>query len=112
MQIGVRAILGTSFAGIFFDNCARNGLLAISLPEPALEILLMKGLEAGTSEITVDLETCRITAADGPDMTFEIETSRREALLKGWDAVSRTLAFADDIRAFERRHQATNPWLF
>ncbi|WP_374469491.1 3-isopropylmalate dehydratase small subunit [Phenylobacterium sp.] len=109
-QLGVRALIGASFAGIFFDNCARNGLLAVTLEAPAVEALSARAAQAGSALMTVDLEA-QVIVADGLTVPFEIEPGRRQALLEGLDAVGMALQRAGEIRAFEARHFAEQPWL-
>jgi 3-isopropylmalate/(R)-2-methylmalate dehydratase small subunit len=110
-QLGVRALIGTSFAGIFFDNCARNGLLAITLDPAAHARVLAAAAEPARNRLTVDLETGTIITDDGAVTAFEVEPTRRAALLEGLDAVGQALARADEIRVFEARHFADAPWL-
>jgi len=110
-QLGIRALIGTSFAGIFFDNCARNGLLAITLPPERHAPLLAAAARPDANRMTVDLEAQMMTAANGALTPFEVEPTRRAALLEGLDAVGMALARADEIRAFEARHRAASPWL-
>lgn len=109
-QLGVRALIGTSFGGIFFDNCARNGLLAVELPPEAHALLLEAASDPARLRTTIDLQSQTI-ASDGLLTGFEIEPSRRQALLDGLDAVGATLARAVEIRAFETRHLRAAPWL-
>lgn len=110
VQLGVRALIGTSFAGIFFDNCARNGLLAITLPAEEHARLLDLAARPETSVVTIDLEAQTICCRDG-FVPFVVEPVRRLALLEGLDAVGLSLARAAEIRAFETDHHAANPWL-
>ncbi|WP_138465625.1 3-isopropylmalate dehydratase small subunit [Poseidonocella sp. HB161398] len=109
-QYGIRALIGPSFAGIFFDNCARNGLLAIALPGAEALALAERVRAAPGLGIAVDLERQEIAL---PERTirFEIEPARRRALLDGRDAIGQTLEQAEEIRRFERRHLAASPWL-
>lgn len=109
-QLGVRALIGTSFAGIFFDNCARNGLLAITLPPDEVEALLALVSRPETNRLTLDLAAQTIEGAGGV-WRFEIDPSRRHALLNGLDAIGVALARADEIKAFETAHLARHPWL-
>jgi 3-isopropylmalate/(R)-2-methylmalate dehydratase small subunit len=109
MQYGVRALIGTSFAGIFFDNCARNGLLAITLPEDDVARLMRLVADASTHSLTIDLAAQRIEG-DGLDIGFEIDAVRKEALLLGLDAIGRTLTMRDAILAFQDRHFEAHPW--
>jgi 3-isopropylmalate/(R)-2-methylmalate dehydratase small subunit len=110
-QLGIRALVGTSFAGIFFDNCARNGLLAVSVGDPEIGALMARAADPARARFKVDLPNQEIAAADGFTVRFEIEPSRKEALLEGLDAVGSTLRRRDDIAAFERSHLEENPWL-
>ncbi len=110
MQYGVRALIGTSYAGIFFDNCARNGLLAITLPPADLALLLARMAQPDSNRLTIDLARQTITAA-GLAIHFDIDPLRKQALLLGLDAVGQTLALRDDILAFQERHFEASPWL-
>jgi len=112
-QLGIRALIGTSFAGIFNDNCANNGLLTISL-EPAVVAELAEIVaDPARNALTVDLveQTVRFDHGQRKIM-FDVEAERKEAFLTGRDFIGSTLVFADDIRAFEAQHRAENPWLF
>jgi 3-isopropylmalate/(R)-2-methylmalate dehydratase small subunit len=109
MQYGVRALIGTSFAGIFFDNCARNGLLAITLPEADVIRIMQLAERASTNQLTIDLQRQTISAAQ-VEIGFEISAIRKEALLKGLDAIGQTLTLRDEILAFQNQHFEDNPW--
>lgn len=112
MQLGVRAILGTSFAGIFNDNCQRNGLLTIVLPEPSIERLLALAADPARNRMTIDLPAQTVTGDGGAlTMGFDIDALRKDHLMRGLDAVAATLDGAEDIRAFERAYGAARPWL-
>lgn len=110
MQYGIRALIGTSFAGIFFDNCARNGLLAISLPEGRLNDLAGKVAAQPGLTLTVDLERQCIDLP-GESIPFDIDPIRRKALLGGLDGIGQTLLWRNEIMDFQARHLAANPWL-
>lgn len=107
-QFGIRAIIATSFAGIFFDNCARNGVLAIEA-ESALVDRLMDAARSGEA-ITIDLENQTIAWAGEP-ADFAIDSERKSMLLHGRDPIDRTLALRDRIAAFERDYFQRHPWL-
>ena len=109
-QLGIRALIGTTFAGIFNDNCANNGLLTISLDAATVGTLADIVASPASNRLTVDLAQQTIRIDGGGTIPFAIEPARKEAFLTGRDAISSTLAFADDIRAFEGRHRADNPW--
>lgn len=110
MQYGIRCILAESFAGIFFDNCARNGLLAIELDESQVGRLQNLVRSPSDNVLTIDLHSQSISGRD-MKIGFEIEPLRKNALLKGLDAVSQTLEFKDEIQTFERSYLRENPWL-
>ncbi|KGE68270.1 MULTISPECIES: 3-isopropylmalate dehydratase small subunit [Pseudomonas] len=110
-QMGIRALIGSSFAGIFYDNCQRNGVLLITLDEAVLQRLGQTVSQADQAQISVDLEAQAIRLADGEVIPFQIDTLRKTALLLGLDAIGSTLQRREEIKAFERQHLATNPWL-
>ncbi|UZE10202.1 3-isopropylmalate dehydratase small subunit [Pseudomonas sp. B21-053] len=109
-QMGIRALIGSSFAGIFYDNCQRNGVLLITLDEPVLQRLGRVVSQPDSAQISVDLEAQEIRV-QGEVIPFEIDTLRKTALLLGLDAIGSTLQRAEQIKAFERVHLAANPWL-
>jgi 3-isopropylmalate/(R)-2-methylmalate dehydratase small subunit len=110
-QMGIRALMGSSFAGIFYDNCQRNGVLLITLEEAVLQRLGRVVSQPDSAEINVDLESQQIRLSDGQVIPFEIDTLRKTALLLGLDAIGSTLQRSEQIKAFEREHLAANPWL-
>ncbi|MCO5785900.1 3-isopropylmalate dehydratase small subunit [Pseudomonas sp. G11-1] len=110
-QLGIRAIIGTSFAGIFFDNCQRNGVLLIQLSEAELQVLGAMVAEQQNAAIEVDLVEQAIRLADGRSIAFSIDTLRKDALMCGLDAIGSTLQRTEQIKAFEARHLHANPWL-
>ena len=110
-QMGIRALIGSSFAGIFYDNCQRNGVLLITLEEAVLQGLGQTVSRADRAQISVDLEAQEIQLADGQVIPFQIDTLRKTALLLGLDAIGSTLQRSEQIKAFEHRHLQANPWL-
>ncbi|TBU78604.1 3-isopropylmalate dehydratase small subunit [Phytopseudomonas daroniae] len=110
-QLGIRALIGSSFAGIFFDNCQRNGVLTISLSDAEAGRLGQWVGQAEHNRLEVDLAAQRIGLSDGRSLAFSIDPLRKEALLHGLDAIGSTLRRAEQIRQFERRHLQENPWL-
>jgi 3-isopropylmalate/(R)-2-methylmalate dehydratase small subunit len=106
LQYGIRAIIGTGFAGIFADNAANNGLLLITLDPDRHDLLVRSMGEA----VTIDLEAQTIMTGD-VRLDFAIDPQRRRALLLGLDRIAGTLQHADAIRAFEAAYYAASPWL-
>ncbi|MHC3823703.1 MULTISPECIES: 3-isopropylmalate dehydratase small subunit [Pseudomonas] len=110
-QMGIRALIGSSFAGIFYDNCQRNGVLLITLDEAQVQRIGRLVSQPETVLINVDLEAQQIRLADGEVIDFQIDDLRKTALLLGLDAIGSTLQRREQIEAFEREHLAANPWL-
>ncbi|MDH0897170.1 MULTISPECIES: 3-isopropylmalate dehydratase small subunit [unclassified Pseudomonas] len=110
-QLGFRALIGTSFAGIFFDNCQRNGVLLIQLAEAELQRVGRAASDPAGAAISVDLQAQRIHLSDGTSVPFDIDPLRKQALLLGLDAIGSTLQRTEQIRAFEAAHLHANPWL-
>ena len=110
-QMGIRALIGSSFAGIFYDNCQRNGVLLITLQEAVLQPLGKAVSQVDQAQISVDLEQQEIRLADGQVIPFQIDTLRKTALLLGLDAIGSTLQRREEIKVFEARHLQANPWL-
>jgi len=110
-QVGIRALIGTTFAGIFYDNCQRNGVLAIQLDEAQFKRVAEAISVPATARISVNLAQQTLELADGTQIEFEIDQLRKQSLLLGLDAIGTTLQRTEQIRAFEARHLADNPWL-
>ena len=110
-QMGIRALIGSSFAGIFYDNCQRNGVLLITLEEAVLQKLGQTVSQPEQAQISVDLKAQEIGLANGEVIPFQIDTLRKTALLLGLDAIGSTLQRSEQIKAFERQHLQANPWL-
>lgn len=110
-QMGIRALIGSRFAGIFYDNCQRNGVLLITLDETQVQRIGRLVSQPDTAQISVDLEAQQIRLANGEVTGFQIDGLRKTALLLGLDAIGSTLQRREQIKAFEREHLAANPWL-
>ncbi|SEP05123.1 Aconitase C-terminal domain [Methylobacterium sp. UNC300MFChir4.1] len=110
MQLGIRTIIVTTFAGIFNDNAANNGLLLISMEPEEVSTLSAQAVDPAPNRLTIDLPAQLVLAADGTRFAFDISPVRKDALVRGLDAIGTTLDQADAIRAFEARHHATQPW--
>jgi 3-isopropylmalate/(R)-2-methylmalate dehydratase small subunit len=109
---GFRAIIASSYADIFFNNCFKNGLLPIVLSESIVDGLF-KAVEANPGyQLTVDLEKQTVNTPDGQAYAFEVDAVRKHNLLHGLDDIGLTLQHVDAIKAFEGKHKASQPWLF
>ena len=111
-DFGFRVIIAPSFADIFFNNCYKNGILPI-VADTAMVDKLFQQCEASVGyKIAVDLETQRVTLPSGETFGFEITPHRKHCLLNGLDEIGLTLQHADEIKSFEVKHKAAQPWLF
>ncbi|NBX05700.1 MAG: 3-isopropylmalate dehydratase small subunit, partial [Betaproteobacteria bacterium] len=110
-QFGFRAIIAPSFADIFFNNCFKNGLLPIVLPEATVDALFNETLAFPGFTLTIDLERQVIVRPQGEEIAFEVQAFRKFCLLNGFDDIGLTLRQADTIRSFEARRLAQKPWL-
>ncbi len=109
---GFRAIIATSFADIFFNNCFKNGLLPIRLDAASVDELF-RAVEATPGyQLKIDLEQQSITTPDGKVYKFEVEVFRKHCLLNGLDDIGLTLQHVAEIKTYEARRKAEAPWLF
>jgi 3-isopropylmalate dehydratase small subunit len=109
---GIRVIVAKSFADIYRENCLQNGILPVVLASGDQEAFIARVCAAnGATPFTVDLETQTISAPDGPDIAFDVAPADRMRLLEGLDDVGLTLKHAAEIRAWEQRTAASQPWL-
>ncbi|MGI9026350.1 MAG: 3-isopropylmalate dehydratase small subunit [Burkholderiaceae bacterium] len=110
-QFGFRALIAPSFADIFYNNCFKNGLLPIVLPEAEVARLLHDAAISSGYALTVDLERQVVIDPHDRATAFEVEPFRKHCLLNGLDDIGLTLRHADEIRAFEAKRLAAQPWL-
>ena len=109
---GFRVVIAPSYADIFYNNCFKNGLLPIVLPEDKVEQLFKQMYEQEGFALTVDLERQLVIEADGSSTGFEVDEFRKHRLLGGLDDIGLTLEHADAIRIFESKSRQQSPWLF
>ncbi len=111
-ELGIRCVLGTSFGGIFSDNCMRNGVPALELPVGQIERLMALAQDPLRCNMTLHWAAQSLhTAGDDQTLHFDIDPLHKEMLLRGLDAVGMSLTHAQDIRHFEERYAASNPWV-
>ncbi len=111
-DFGIRALIGPSFADIFFNNCFKNGLLPIVLPAAEIDELFVQVAPQPGYRLRIDLEAQTVTRPDGRVLGFEVDSFRKYCLVNGLDEIGLTLREADRIREFEFRRRAERPWLF
>ena len=112
MDFGFRALIAPSYADIFFNNCFKNGLLPIVLDTKMVDQLFREVEATPGYRVMIDLEQQVVTTPGGLSQAFAIEPSRKHNLLQGLDEIGLTLAYADEIRAFEAKRKSEQPWLF
>jgi 3-isopropylmalate/(R)-2-methylmalate dehydratase small subunit len=110
LDFGIRCVIAPSFADIFYNNCFKNGILPIRLPQEDVDKLMDDASRGANATITVDLEKQEIRGPDGGVVTFDIDPFRKHCLLNGLDDIGLTLEHAGDIDAFEARQKADQPW--
>ena len=110
-QYGFRSIIAPSFADIFFNNCFKNGVLPIVLPEAQVARLFDEVAAFPGYQLIVDLPRQVVMKPDGDELAFEVQAFRKFCLLNGFDDIGLTLRHADKIKAFEAARMASKPWL-
>jgi 3-isopropylmalate/(R)-2-methylmalate dehydratase small subunit len=110
-QYGFRAVIAPSFADIFFNNCFKNGLLPIVLPENVVAKLFDEVAAFPGYQLTIDLERQLVLRPQGEEIPFDVQAFRKYCLMNGLDDIGLTLRYADKIKAFEAERLATKPWL-
>ncbi len=110
-DFGIKCVISTSFADIFFNNCFKNGILPIVLPQEQVD-LLMKDAEKGeNARMTVDLQAQEITTSDGEVVKFDVDAFKKQCLLEGLDDIGLTLKKADSIAKYETMSASARPWV-
>jgi 3-isopropylmalate/(R)-2-methylmalate dehydratase small subunit len=109
---GFRCLLAPSFADIFFNNCFKNGILPIELPEEQIDLLFAAVNAHAGFALSIDLERQVVSLPDGSTISFEVDSFRKHCLLNGLDDIALTLEDAPTITAFEEQHRIRMPWLF
>ncbi|WP_293901862.1 3-isopropylmalate dehydratase small subunit [Phenylobacterium sp.] len=110
MDFGIKAVISTSFADIFYNNCFQNGLLPVVLKAEQVA-QLMDEARGGNHVVSVDLETQTVTSPSGQVFAFEIDPQRKAKMLQGLDAIGETLTSAASIDTYETKRALSQPWL-
>lgn len=109
---GFRVIITSSFADIFFNNCFKNGMLPIVLSADVVDTLFQEVFAQDGYQLNVDLKAQTVTSPSGAVFAFEVDHVRKHNLMHGLDDIGLTMQHQDAIKAFEVKHQTTQPWLF
>ncbi|MEO1317146.1 MAG: 3-isopropylmalate dehydratase small subunit, partial [Pseudomonadota bacterium] len=110
-DFGIRCVIAPSFADIFFNNCFKNGILPIALPQDEVDKLMGDAERGANATLTIDLEAQTIERPDGGTIAFDIDPFRKHCLLNGLDDIGLTMEREDAISAFEAKRRQATPWL-
>jgi 3-isopropylmalate/(R)-2-methylmalate dehydratase small subunit len=111
LDFGIRCVISTSFADIFYNNCFKNGILPIVMPQEAVDVLMEDAERGENARITVDLAEQTVTASDGTAFSFEIDPFKKHCLLNGLDDIGLTLEKQGSIADYEAKHAQAMPWV-
>ncbi len=111
LDFGIRAVISTSYADIFYNNCFKNGILPIVLPAEAVAHLMADAKKGTNARISVDLEAQTVTGSDGQSFAFEVDAFKKHCLLNGLDDIDLTLEKAASIDRFEAAAAQSRPWV-
>ena len=110
LDFGIRCVISTSFADIFFNNCFKNGILPIILPQAEVDVLMADARKGANARVTVDLEAQTVTTSDGQSFGFAVDPHRKHCLINGLDDIGLTLEKAAAIDSFEAKVATLRPW--
>jgi 3-isopropylmalate/(R)-2-methylmalate dehydratase small subunit len=110
LDFGIRCVIATSFADIFYNNCFKNGILPIVMPPEVVEALMADARKGANARMTIDLEAQTVTTSDGQNFQFEVDSFRKHCLLNGLDDIGLTLEKVSSIDSYEKTLATTRPW--
>ena len=110
-DFGIKAVISTSFADIFYNNCFKNGMLPIVLPQEAVDVLMKDAEKGANARMTIDLENQVVTTSDGEEFRFEIDSFKKHCLLEGLDDIGLTMEKVSAIDSFEAQAGQSRPWV-
>ena len=111
LDFGIRVVISTSFADIFFNNCFKNGILPIKLEKEQRDLIIKDAENGSNAILTVDLEEQEITRPDGSKFHFGVDSFRKHCLINGLDDIELTMKKVEKIRNFEKAYSAKFSWL-
>jgi 3-isopropylmalate/(R)-2-methylmalate dehydratase small subunit len=110
-DFGIKAVISTSFADIFFNNCFKNGILPIVLPQEAVDTLMKDAEKGSNARMVVDLEEQTVTTSDGESFSFEVDPFKKHCLLNGLDDIDLSLEKVSSIDSYEEKASQARPWV-
>jgi 3-isopropylmalate/(R)-2-methylmalate dehydratase small subunit len=111
LDFGIRAVISTSFADIFYNNCFKNGILPIVLPAEQVEALMEDAKKGANARITVDLDAQTVTSSDGRVFSFDVDPFRKHCMMNGLDDIGLSLEKVASIDAYEKQTSTLRPWV-
>jgi len=111
LDFGIKCVISTSYADIFYNNCFKNGILPIVLKPKEVDALMEDAQKGENARITVDLETQKVQSSDGLEFSFEIDEFKKHCLLNGLDDIGLTMEKSSSIDSFEKKYQNQMPWV-
>jgi 3-isopropylmalate/(R)-2-methylmalate dehydratase small subunit len=112
LDFGIRCVISTSFADIFYNNCFKNGILPIALPQSEVDKLMDDAERGANAVVSIDLEKQEIRGPDGGCIKFDLDPFRKHCLLNGLDDIGLTLEKTPSIENFEAKNKSAQPWLW
>ncbi|PJE36353.1 3-isopropylmalate dehydratase small subunit [Pseudooceanicola lipolyticus] len=110
-DFGIRCVIAPSFADIFYNNCFKNGILPIALPQEAVDVLMKDAEKGSNARMTIDLEAQTVTTSDGEVIPFEVDSFKKHCLLEGLDDIGQTLSKVASIDTYEAKTAQERPWV-
>jgi len=110
-DFGIRCVIAPSFADIFYNNCFKNGILPIALPQEQVDVLMKDAEKGSNARIEVDLEAQTITSSDGDVISFDVDSFKKHCLMNGLDDIGLTMEKAASIDSFEATASQARPWV-
>ena len=111
LDFGIRCVIAPGFADIFYNNCFKNGILPIALPQEQVDLLMKDAEKGANARMAIDLEKQTITTSDGEIVSFEVDAFKKHCLFNGLDDIGLTMEKVASIDTFERQAQAARPWV-
>jgi 3-isopropylmalate/(R)-2-methylmalate dehydratase small subunit len=110
LDFGIRCVISTSFADIFYNNCFKNGILPIVMPQDVVDVLMEDAKKGANARQTIDLEAQTVTTSDGRVFPFDVDAHRKDCLINGLDDIGLTMVKVKAIDSFELKAAALRPW--
>ena len=110
LDFGIRCVISTSFADIFYNNCFKNGILPIVMPQEVVDVLMEDAKKGANARQTVDLEAQTVTTSDGRVFAFDVDAHRKDCLINGLDDIGLTMVKVKAIDSFEQKAATLRPW--